>query len=427
MAWGDYLPWNWDNEDKQALDPRDWGKTREEIQAAHQVEQNKLLEMNKTEINYDVNVQEGQWGGYSSGGQSDGQTLYYQQELFTDSQPNGIQFFINARKFGKDIIRDEYGYEAATNPDNLPADQESGQNRAQADMAEAVQAQSGAVLAATLAGYQAQKAISGKTTITQAAKTAAAAVVVGATANAAIRDVDWIANMESVRLLKSIQLHVPQSIVASYTAAWNEAETGIAGILAREGASGDFFGKDGTLREVMSGSGAEFMTRNIIAGAANIPKAAGANADIGALIEVTSKKVNNPYKEQLFKSMGFRKFAFSYVFSPRNPGEAKSVQEIIRCFKFHMHPDVEEKGMFLIYPSEFAIEFIHKNEQGVVAQNTHLPRVSSCALTNVKVTYGPDGMFNTFKESGGMPTETTMELQFTELEMLTRDRIIKGL
>ena len=169
------------------------------------------------------------------------------------------------------------------------------------------------------------------------------------------------------------------------------------------------------------------MVRNIIAGAANIPKAAGANADIGSLIEVTSKKVNNPYKEQLFKSMGFRRFAFNYVFSPRNAGEALMVRDIVKTFKYHMHPDVEEKGMFLVYPSEFAIEFMHRDKNGVVSKNPNLPRVSSCALTSVKVTYGPDGIFNTFQDSGGIPTETTMELMFTELETLTRTRIQEGL
>ena len=55
--------------------------------------------------------------------------------------------------------------------------------------------------------------------------------------------------------------------------------------------------------------------------------------------------------------------------------------------------------------------------------NTNLPKISTCALKNCKVTYGPDGMLNTFKNSKGMPTETTMELQFVELETLTSKRI----
>ena len=56
-----------------------------------------------------------------------------------------------------------------------------------------------------------------------------------------------------------------------------------------------------------------------------------------------------------------------------------------------------------------------------MAKNDKLPSVSSCALKNCKVTYGPDGMFNTFAD--GFASEIIMELQFVELEMLTGERI----
>ena len=70
---------------------------------------------------------------------------------------------------------------------------------------------------------------------------------------------------------------------------------------------------------------------------------------------------------------------------------------------------------------------MHKDENtGEVSRNMNLPKVSSCALTNVKVTYGPDGMFNTFQGTDGIPTEMALELQFTELETLTAVRIAQG-
>ena len=89
----------------------------------------------------------------------------------------------------------------------------------------------------------------------------------------------------------------------------------------------------------------------------------------------------------------------------------------------NMHPEESESGLFLIYPAEFSIEFHSRNEDGKSGLNPHLPKVSSCALKNCKVTYGPDGMLNTFRGSGGMPTETSMELQFVELETLTATRM----
>jgi len=55
-----------------------------------------------------------------------------------------------------------------------------------------------------------------------------------------------------------------------------------------------------------------------------------------------------------------------------------------------------------------------------------LPKISDCALKDVKVTYGPDGFFNTVAGTDGVPSEITMELNFTELEVLTANRIADG-
>jgi hypothetical protein len=125
--------------------------------------------------------------------------------------------------------------------------------------------------------------------------------------------------------------------------------------------------------------------------------------------------------------MGFRKFSFNYTFSPRNSNEAQMVADIIETFKYHMHPESSPRDMFLIYPAEFSIVFeILDCNSGQVKQNKYLPKVSSCALTSVKATYGPDGMCNTFQGTDGIPTEMMLELQFTELETLTAVRIAQG-
>ena len=90
-----------------------------------------------------------------------------------------------------------------------------------------------------------------------------------------------------------------------------------------------------------------------------------------------------------------------------------------------MHPDMSPETVFLQYPSEFIIEFLH-GQDGNVERNENLPRIGACALTNVKVTYGPDGYFNTMKGTKGKPSEITMELAFTELEVLTGQHIQDG-
>lgn len=347
--------------------------------------------------------------------------MQYPQELYSPSHPNGINFTIVAKK----QTADKFGLEAAD-----PGFIESGQvgpptlsqqnnhirqtmgNRANPGAYETAVSQGGAV-AGGLAAFGAHNASSG-TGVSGLAKTgvALAGGALGLGAGAALAN----GAGESVKLAGSISLFVPQSIVTGYSANWDEVDLGpIAGKIGSTG---------GSITDLLSAGGetAELIGRGAIAAAAQIPAAVGVgDFNAGDLFEATSKKVGNPYKEQLFKSMGFRQFSFTYTFSPKTAGEAASVKEIIKQFKANMHPDVSPDGMFLIYPSEFIIEFSYMG-----GANPNLPIVSNCALKNVKVTYGPDGMMNTFQGSGGMPSETTMELQFVELVTLTRDMVEAG-
>lgn len=222
----------------------------------------------------------------------------------------------------------------------------------------------------------------------------------------------------TVRLLSAIELYVSAPPSAEYAAEWQNAEIGaLAGTLASGGIGtngAEFNFKD--LIQDGTSLGA-FLGRSAIQAAATIPRELGISGDLGAGIEATSKKVANPYKEQLFKNMGFRSFGFSYKFNPRNESELNSVMEIIQLFKYHMHPEIDPSRLFLIYPSEFNIEYRYKG-----ARNQYIHKVSTCALTNVRVTYGSSD-FTTFSGMKGAPSEINLDLTFSELETLSNDRI----
>ena len=333
--------------------------------------------------------------------------MQYPESLYSDEFPNGINFYILARAgaSGAEEISNSNFDESAKQIAN-------NQNRAGADNYNQIAKESGRVAGAAL-GFTAITSIAGEGQkgLAKAAAATAAAVGVGM-----IADGLAVGAGGATKLAGAISLFVPQSIITAYSANWDEVDLGpIAGKVATTG---------GSLKDLLESGGetAELVGRGAIAAAANIPAAIGlGDINMGDVFEATSKKVGNPYKEQLFKSMGFRQFSFTYTFSPKNEGEAKAVKDIIKEFKKNMHPDPSPDGMFLIYPSEFIIEFA--TSQGA---NPNLPKIGNCALKNVKVTYGPDGMYNTFKGSGGMPSETTMELQFVELETLTRQKVEDG-
>lgn len=417
------------NTGKQWYDPRDWGSTEQQIKDAHTIDTNQKLAINPDSHGDMIDAQQEEKGKTWGFGQGEGignrggtNALRYPQELQKVSKdtdevllPNGVKFYINARQTSVAaqtqalaVDGDPKMTQALIETNEEYAKEYTKENRAKAEAYETASASTAALAAAlgTAAGIANGNLLKdasnwGKTLVT------AGTALVGAGLGAIIAN-----NTSTLRLLKTISLYVPQSIVAAYSANWNETDLGFAGMIG----SGRMDFAD--LAELP-----EFVGRGAITAAANIPKAIGADADFGATLEATSKKVSNPYKEQLFKSMGFRKFSFNYTFAPRNASEAQMVADIIETFKYHMHPESSPGDMFLIYPAEFSIEFTY-GEAGL--RNKHLPKISSCALTGCKVTYGPDGMFNTFKDSEGFPTEMTMELAFTELETLTAVRIAQG-
>ena len=229
-----------------------------------------------------------------------------------------------------------------------------------------------------------------------------------------------IESVRTVRTLGQINLHISQPPIARYSANWENKELGAlagAGSAVQAAFANSEYGK---LLETGTGVG-ELGIRGAIKAAANLPGAIGIGGDLGASVDLASGKVANPYKEQLFTSMGFRQFAFNYKFAPRNETEYNNVRRIIDLFKYHMHPENDPTGLFLEYPSEFEIEYCYNG-----SRNEHLNKISSCALTDIKVTYGNQDAFTTFIGTNGAPVEINLELAFTELETLTNDRIADG-
>ena len=218
----------------------------------------------------------------------------------------------------------------------------------------------------------------------------------------------------TVRLLSAIELYVSAPPSAEYAAEWQNVELGVIGGGLSQGALNDL-----SLDKILEGTGdlAKFAGRSILQAAATLPRSLGISGDLGGAIEATSKKVANPYKEQLFKNMGFRSFGFSYKFNPRNNNELTSVMEIIQLFKYHMHPEIDPSRLYLIYPSEFNIEYRYKGKR-----NKYIHKISTCALTNVRVTYGSSD-FTTFSGTDGAPSEINLDLTFSELETLDNSRI----
>jgi len=334
-------------------------------------------------------------------------TYKYPQDIDTDIQPHSMVFNILERipsneakaiREGTDTSRALYS--------------DSSENRVNAEQSSGVRTAQGVVLGAVgaggLLGLAKGAGFGGGSALL---KTALGGLGIVAGANA-LNSRTGLVKTNTV-----IQLYIPQSPSVKYGAQWQDTELGaIGGVLTQVGPNvtsvKDFLAQ--------AGGAAEAVGRGII-GTSDILKAIGVNADIGGTVQALTKKVANPFKEQLFKTMNFRDFAFEWKFAPRNTNELQNVLNIINTFKYHMHSGRDTSEFFLTYPSEFQIEFRYRGKE-----NRFINRISTCALTDMKVDYGAGGSFTTFKDEGGAPSEITMQLAFKELELMTKDRIEQG-
>ena len=218
------------------------------------------------------------------------------------------------------------------------------------------------------------------------------------------------ASRSQKRLKTAIALHIPNQLSIRYGVSWSDDDTA----MLQAGAAG--------IEEIIKAVESEGKNSDVkgvgSAVIANLALSKGPNAGgNSALLGLAA----NPKKEQVFKGVDFRTFAFDYQFFPRDATEAQNVLNIIQQFKYHMHPEFKDANNFVyIYPSEFDIYYYQDTHE-----NMNLHRHTSCVLTEMNINYTPNGTFSTF--ANGMPTQINMTLNFRELALLTKDKVKDGL
>lgn len=203
------------------------------------------------------------------------------------------------------------------------------------------------------------------------------------------------------RIAESIALYMPNSELTFSDAHdfENISLTKFAGSLA----SGKFLG---TFGEVVGG----------------IIDSAGRT--VGNIAQVAGSPIN-PKVEVLFANTFQREFAFEFLFSPSNAKEARDIENIIRTIRFHAAPEYKPNTnqFFWLPPSEFDISFWFVDE-GDIGENRKIPRINTCVLKQVDVSYAPSGAYSTFHD--GHPVQIRMLLRFIETEVNSKLRIAQG-
>jgi len=228
------------------------------------------------------------------------------------------------------------------------------------------------------------------------------------------------------RLDTAIAMYMPQALNVTYGARYVDTEISPLGAMVGGAAGGIMDGSITNVTEFVETVGKkipdEIKRRLGLAGlaAADLIGATGARE----AFEIDTGEVITQRMELAFKNINRRAFTYNFKMIPKNEKEAEEIQKIIYAFKFNMLPEMTggRTGITMNFPNTFDIEY-----KFLQKENDYLHRVSTCVLETMSVTYGGD-RFKTFAPtSKGAPVvETTINLAFKELELITRERIEEG-
>ena len=234
---------------------------------------------------------------------------------------------------------------------------------------------------------------------------------------------------ETVRLAGGISLYMPPSITTTSTAEYTDSEIGVGAALASAfldefkatGASG--IGDNVTARLNQLGPEAKEGLQNLaLKSIGVIPGLQGADV----VRDLRRGFIKAPRMELAFKGIGKRNFSYEFKMIPKSREEADIVREIVKTFRANMLPEflkgTDRSARFFKMPNTFDISYMYNG-----GQNQYLHLISTCVCKSVTATYGGD-RYKTFdaNDEGAPPVETNISLQFEELEIITKERVMEG-
>jgi hypothetical protein len=223
------------------------------------------------------------------------------------------------------------------------------------------------------------------------------------------------------RISTAIALYMPPNITTSYQPVWENVEGG-----EFAGAAKKIWGGDKDVVGAIGEFGLGAARRALDDAKDFLQFSTGINAPLADGVSFFARAAINPHLEMLFRTIGFREYQFEFKFTPRSEQEAVVVANIIKAFKFYASPEVREAQgapRYYIFPAEFDIEFWSNGKI-----NSFVNKISTCACTNVTVNYTASNGWSAFRagKMNGVPVETNLTLQFKELEIITKKRVLQN-
>lgn len=232
------------------------------------------------------------------------------------------------------------------------------------------------------------------------------------------------------RITQSISIYMPETVATTYSHEWGALSAteagGNIGKYAQLG--GSFRGAMSELKDIVETVGKNLFTsepnkafnfaQEGELGAQLLTDAKGVGPGFTELYLKSQGKAINPHIEMQFKQTQNRQYSFIFHFVPRSQQESVAIYNIIKTFKAFAAPEVsnEAGGRYFIPPAQFDISFFFMQQE-----NETIAKISTCALTQIGVNYSGAGNWTTFND--GSPLRIDLDLQFTEMDIITRELI----
>lgn len=247
--------------------------------------------------------------------------------------------------------------------------------------------------------------------------------------------------------LRTIALPVPNNLQTSYSANYQNQELGLLGAgaagkinaqqgiaaakdigaavqskltaamgaLSGEGISGDDAVRAGSVGATIAGITAAGVLAGPIGGALSL---GGAESVVQGLL-LNEGTAINPHLAVLFEGVGFREHQFSYKFIARSQEESVMIDNIIKSFEYHMHPNYKAGTLAFDYPDEFEISFSDS-----IAP--YLYKIHNSVLKTFSVNYNGENL-PLFFEQTGAPVSVEITLGFQETKIITKESTNEGI
>jgi hypothetical protein len=143
-------------------------------------------------------------------------------------------------------------------------------------------------------------------------------------------------------------------------------------------------------------------------------------SDVTKLALATQGLALNPQNQLLFDGIDFRTYQMAFTFTPYSREEAQMVRDIIKVFRMYALPRITNggAGMFFVPPGTFDVQFLYNGKE-----NKNINKVAESVIETIDVNYAPNG-WSTHED--GAPVQTTVTINFKEIELIDRAKVKEG-